>query len=181
MRPAATRGEAPALRSRLLSHVRLLLPLTPRLLALFPPPAPLSFQVMYLPPLWLHHVVALTPGVSANVWQHDPELETAEGVFIDPVPFEEDWPQPVVAHALGPYIRGLVQGFDLEPGAWRDNILQQRFLPQQVRGRPGWERLCCRDWPHSRRPVARRSTGRGTPRRCRTAAACAAMRRRLLT
>lgn len=88
--------------------------------------------VMYLPPLWLHHVVALTAGVSANVWQHDPALEAAESVFTDPVPFEGDWSQELTAHALGPYIAGLVRGFGYVTETWCSDVLKQRFLPQEV-------------------------------------------------
>lgn len=59
-------------------------------------------------------------------------LQSAEGVFGDPVPFEEDWPPPAVAHALGPYIAGVVTAFGSDPAPWAITLLSQRFKPQEV-------------------------------------------------
>lgn len=104
--------------------------------------------VLYLPPLWLHRVEALQPGIAVNVWSLDARLERAETIFGLPVPFDEDWSVAERAHALGPFISGLIRNFtDESPRKWLDSYLPQRFAPQEVRrgrgGDLGRPQTCC--------------------------------------
>lgn len=46
---------------------------------------------MYLPPLWYHHVTALTMSMSVSVWSRYPEVQKMWELEKLPLPFSSRW------------------------------------------------------------------------------------------
>eukprot|EP00039_Didymoeca_costata_P004501 m.73655 g.73655 ORF g.73655 m.73655 type:complete len:502 (-) comp12429_c0_seq3:96-1601(-) len=102
-------------------------------------------DVMYLPPLWFHHVQALSPSVSINVWTDTQQTEIAESLFSIP------WPsitQPVIEKAKNEYWRKWVYLYLLGSATKRDdtnkeqNFIVQNLLTSRYQYRYDFERDC---------------------------------------
>lgn len=49
-------------------------------------------DLLYMPPLWFHHVESLDVSISVNVWTDSQQTEVMEGIFSLPLPTERvDW------------------------------------------------------------------------------------------
>lgn len=71
-------------------------------------------EALYIPPFWLHQVTSLestTPvniTTSVNVWCEDADLATAEAIFAEAIPFDDDWIPVAKSTALARYADILV-------------------------------------------------------------------------
>lgn len=62
-------------------------------------------EVLYLPPFWFHHVKALTPSVSVNIWSNSADSEIIGQILHNPLPYYTTaWPEDLAVLALQYYI-----------------------------------------------------------------------------
>ena len=61
-------------------------------------------DVLYLPPLWLHHVTAEDASVSVNVWQDSRDSQLNELALQEPIPGDADGPRAPFLDALGSHL-----------------------------------------------------------------------------
>jgi len=71
-------------------------------------------DVLYLPPLWFHHVVALTHSMSVSVWTRYPETISMYGTVRSSLPFERSWNKTMLVTAGKLYLRLLLDSLDGE-------------------------------------------------------------------
>ncbi len=48
-------------------------------------------DVLYLPPLWFHHVSALSPSISVSVWSPSTLTKRVHAIMEDKLPFRAKW------------------------------------------------------------------------------------------
>lgn len=56
-------------------------------------------DVLYLPPLWFHHVTALSISISVSVWTKFNETQFMHDTVRSPLPFKSSWPPEKTALA----------------------------------------------------------------------------------
>lgn len=90
-------------------------------------------DVLYIPPLWIHHVSALTDSVSVSIWSLYDATETAAKVAETVVlPVARTWPAELKTAALRLYLTDLiaaVQSLSAKDFV-RTEILETRYLHQ---------------------------------------------------
>ena len=149
-------------------------------------------DVLFIPPLWLHHVTALDElTLSVNVFSHSDEQAVFDELFALAVPFEASWMEadasgrrPLLLAATRAWLRRLAEA-ELDGGRaeLRDALLDAGYPAARRRARAGAARLRpAAAGGHSRR--VRRAGGGGgdgareaAGRRAGAAADAAAVRR----
>lgn len=86
-------------------------------------------EALYVPPFWLHHVSALDPSVSVNVFSRSAEQEAASAAASVPFPFEEAWPRGDKVAGLHAFLHLLIEHLGREPCAVATEIVQSRYDP----------------------------------------------------
>lgn len=66
-------------------------------------------DVLYLPPLWFHHVSALTTSVSASIWSKYAETQLMYETVRSPLPLKASWPKPKIILAAKLYLRKVIE------------------------------------------------------------------------
>eukprot|EP00002_Diphylleia_rotans_P007974 TRINITY_DN17633_c0_g1_i1.p1 TRINITY_DN17633_c0_g1~~TRINITY_DN17633_c0_g1_i1.p1 ORF type:complete len:506 (+),score=88.60 TRINITY_DN17633_c0_g1_i1:43-1560(+) len=61
-------------------------------------------DVLYLPPYWFHHVVAIDNSMSVNVWCDSAEYTISSAIWQSPLPFEESWDTATRSQKVSAYI-----------------------------------------------------------------------------
>jgi len=74
-------------------------------------------DVLYLPPLWFHHVSALSLSMSVSVWTKFPETQTMYQTVRSVLPFQRDWPRSRMLFAGKIYLEMLIDMLDNKTGA----------------------------------------------------------------
>lgn len=118
-------------------------------------------DVLYIPPFWFHHVVAVERSLSVNIWCDSDEYNVMEEALILPVPLEEGWEKAKILAGSLIFLRGLVgrvlfpnravsdPGLAVQVDAFFSSLYDQRFSPllPKYAGEPigDLERLCGKD------------------------------------
>jgi ribosomal protein L16 Arg81 hydroxylase len=67
-------------------------------------------DVLYLPPMWFHHVTALDLSFSVSVWTFVNEVEEMWSVVRKPFPFRTRWSPRTLQYATRVFIEKIVDG-----------------------------------------------------------------------
>jgi hypothetical protein len=65
-------------------------------------------DVLYLPPMWFHHVSALELSMSVSVWSFVPDSRSMHGVMRKPLPFKKSWTSEQLVLASRQYLEQLI-------------------------------------------------------------------------
>ncbi|PRP80005.1 hypothetical protein PROFUN_12292 [Planoprotostelium fungivorum] len=88
-------------------------------------------DVLYLPPLWFHHVTALTTSMSVSIWSRYPEVQRMWELEKLPLPFQSHWSPRRLALAgrifLEILINNVIGEEDASAPAFVENLLEQRY------------------------------------------------------
>jgi len=106
-------------------------------------------EVLYLPPMWFHHVEALNASISANVWSETEDLKNVDKIFYLPVPFSESWNKKQTYDGTKIYITMIVENYfgpDSAPGFIK-GLLISRFFSMEPKAKthflkPHEEKFC---------------------------------------
>ncbi|EDQ87336.1 uncharacterized protein MONBRDRAFT_33410 [Monosiga brevicollis MX1] len=89
-------------------------------------------DVLYIPPLWIHHVTSLEASISVSVWTQNPAIETAAQAFEQlPLPIKRAWSRDQQLAALRLSLQSLIASLQLDMTTaefvdW--TLLQNRYL-----------------------------------------------------
>lgn len=72
-------------------------------------------DVLYVPPLWFHHVQAITPSISVSVWSHANVTDLWTKASSVPLPIARQWPWEYKVAALRLYMESLFGMYLLLP------------------------------------------------------------------
>jgi hypothetical protein len=71
-------------------------------------------DLLYLPPLWFHHVTALTNSMSVSVWTRYQENQDMYATISGALPFRRTWPKEKIYTAGRVVLRMLLNAFEVE-------------------------------------------------------------------
>ena len=66
-------------------------------------------DVLFLPPMWFHHVTSITPSVGVNVFSPSTEAHIAAEMQQVPLPFDADWDFDTVVLGLRFFVSTVLQ------------------------------------------------------------------------
>mmetsp|Transcript_9614 Transcript_9614/g.19928 ORF Transcript_9614/g.19928 Transcript_9614/m.19928 type:complete len:433 (-) Transcript_9614:6-1304(-) len=98
-------------------------------------PPPLKFvlrpgDALYIPPFWFHHVRALTPSISLNVFSESRIKLAAADAFQVPLPrYLMEMDPAYRAAAIQLFVRALAPRLGLDPTALLADLLESRYKP----------------------------------------------------
>lgn len=89
-------------------------------------------EVLFVPPLWGHHVTSLSRSTSISIWSHCPETRRVQNTFREtPLPFPADLSPPVLALAmrlhLGAMVGQILPGGEAGTNAFYTRLFESRF------------------------------------------------------
>lgn len=89
-------------------------------------------EMLYLPPFWLHRVIAEDISISVNNWCEAEEIEIFyDTILTAPLPFESNWTKSVLAIALKKFSSMLIENIlqNKESDRFLQYIFEQRYQP----------------------------------------------------
>lgn len=84
---------------------------------------------MYLPPLWFHHVTALSTSISVSIWTRFEETQVMHQSIRYQLPFKSSWPKQKLALAGRMFLEMLLDRLDGESQRkeFFKEVFEQRF------------------------------------------------------
>lgn len=83
-------------------------------------------EVLYLPPFWMHRVVAVNDSISVSTWTPSPEQAAKDEALAAPLPFDDGWGGRRTVAALRAFLRAVADGAGADPR----ELVEQRYVPQ---------------------------------------------------
>jgi hypothetical protein len=65
-------------------------------------------DLLYIPPMWIHHVVSETDSVSVNIFTYSAEYDLYDAISKAPIPFEADWSIEHMQAASARYLKSII-------------------------------------------------------------------------
>ena len=86
-------------------------------------------ESLFLPAFWMHHVTALTPSVSLNVFSESPVKLAASEALQLPPPLHASWDAPLKRRGLLLLLQVLLHELRLSGGPLLARLVESRFTP----------------------------------------------------